>query len=99
LHGALAGFHRVLVPAGKLMVAVPDLEAVCRQFLAVDAQGQYELTKVIYGSHIDAHDEHHFGFTAGILWSALTRAGFTDIERVKSFGLFEDSSSMSISLN
>lgn len=91
----LIGFHRILAPNGKLMVAVPDFEAICRLFLnAHTNEDQVFLLSMAYGGHSDIYDVHQFGYTRDILGGALTKAGFRDVRQVSAFGLFSDSSTM-----
>jgi len=94
---ALAEWKRVLRPGGRLYVGVPALGAVAR-FLAaerVDPNEQFYLMRVLFGGHMDAHDYHQTGFTQDILVGFLTKAGYVRLRRVRSFGLFEDTSDLS----
>lgn len=91
---ALREIRRVLAPGGRFMVAVPDLEAICRLF-ATPGRGtdeQLTLMAMIFGAQSDPYDLHKMGFSHGILNLYLLQAGFTQAARVQSFGLFEDSS-------
>jgi predicted SAM-dependent methyltransferase len=91
---ALAEWHRVLAPGGRLMVSVPDLAklgpALAHPQLTSDARQQ--IIAMIYGGQTDPHDFHKWGFTAESLGRYLKNAGFAEIMRVEQFGLFEDSS-------
>ena len=93
---ALAGFHRVLAPGGLLMVAVPDMETLCRLFLAPELKPdeRFFVMRMLFGGRIDAYDVHLVGFNAEILGFYLTHAGFIDLRRVPNFGLFNDASAM-----
>ncbi len=103
----LQEWSRVLHPDGKLMVAVPDLDVLCRLFLDRDRLTSEErrfVTIMMYGGHIDQYDFHYVGFNDEILAYYLRAAGFKACQRVDSFGLFEDTSTMAykgspISLN
>ena len=59
---------------------------------------------MIYGGQKDEYDFHYFGWNYEILKDFLEEANFSNVEKVKSFGLFEDTSDYSpfgfpISLN
>ena len=91
---ALQGVFRILKPGGKLMISVPDLETLCRLFLhpQLDKIGRLHVMRMIFGAQADAHDFHYVGLNLELLSEFLTGAGFTGIERVSSFGLFDDMS-------
>lgn len=50
--------------------------------------------RMIFGGHIDRHDYHQVGLDADFLATFLTEAGFVNLRRVPSFGLFQDTSTM-----
>jgi predicted SAM-dependent methyltransferase len=81
-------------PGGKLMISVPDMEVLCRMFLRKDlgVQGKLHVMRMIFGGQVDAHDYHQVGLYFEHLRDLLKSAGFHDIQRVESFGLFEDTS-------
>ena len=92
----LGGLRRILRPGGCAMIAVPNLDVICRLFVhpALDLEERLDLMRMMYGGQVDAHDFHHMGFSFDILREAVTRAGFARIERVDDFGLFEDDSKL-----
>jgi predicted SAM-dependent methyltransferase len=98
LHQALAEFHRVLVPGGRLMASVPDFNLLCRIFLAdgLSAQQRFEVMRMIFGGQMDPHDLHKVGLTHEFLDSYLRHAGFVSVERVAGFDLFADSSQIKV---
>jgi len=104
---ALSEWYRVLKPGGILEVSVPDLEIVCRLITdkaVSSSQDQWNLMRMIIGGHADEHDYHRSAFTETFLQHFLERNGFVDVERVDSFGYFEDCSTLTyqgtpISLN
>ncbi len=103
---ALAEFWRVLRPGGQIMVSVPDLDALCQLFLHPRAkhQDRWEIMRMMFGGQTDAFDLHKVGFWADSLARLLFEAGFADMRRVESFGLFDDASTfryrgVAISLN
>ena len=91
---ALAEWYRLLQPGGRLMVAVPDIEAIFRLFLdpAHGLKERARLLPVIYGAQVDEHDRHLGGYDLEMLGIYLHTAWFTNIRLVSSFGLFKDAS-------
>jgi predicted SAM-dependent methyltransferase len=96
LKAAMQSVLRVLVPGGRLLVAVPDLLALCKIY-ADKATTQYErflAMRAIYGGHSDDFDIHHTGFDETSLRATLTEMGFAYIQRVADFGFADDCSSL-----
>ena len=52
--------------------------------------------RMIFGGHIDKYDYHLVGLNEEFLRSYLHSAGFVGIRRVSGFGLFNDTSSMTL---
>lgn len=93
----LKEWHRVLVPGGKLLVSVPDLETLCRLFVdseRCDVNDRFQLMRMMFGGHTDPFDYHQVGFNWEFLTHYLTEAGFRTISRVEEFGLVNDTSGM-----
>lgn len=93
----LQEWHRVLKPEGKLYVSVPDLDLLAALFLDKEnfsVDERYQLMRMVFGGHIDEYDYHLVGFNEEFLSSFLIHAGFSELYRVESFGLFDDSSEM-----
>lgn len=93
---ALAEFHRVLKPGGAARVSVPDFEVLCRLFLDVakTKDERFLLMRMTFGGPMDEHDYHCVGLTYEFLRDYLSQAGFSRIEKVTDFGLFEDRSGL-----
>lgn len=98
LSAALGGMHRILRPGGRLMISVPDLDVLCRLMIheQADTALRFHVMRMMFGGQSDEWDFHKVGFTADLLAEYLGQAGFTDIERVDSFGLFQDASELAI---
>ncbi len=98
---ALKEAFRVLRAGGLIRVGVPDLEVLCRLMLdkKLTYPARFATMRMIYGGQTDAYDYHKAGFTYEILHEFLTRAGFKGVQRVKSFGLFKDATTLNIEGN
>lgn len=94
LQRGLAEWYRVLTDDGKLYVSVPDMEVLCRLFLApqLALNDRFKIVKMMFGGHVDEHDYHKVGFNFAILAYFLKEAGFVDITRVDDLGVFDDTS-------
>lgn len=93
---ALLEFHRVLKNGGKASISVPDFDLLCRLFL--DAQQNLTdrilIMRMIFGGQTDRYDFHYVGLSFDILRTLLEEVGFSQVERVEEFGLFNDTSAM-----
>jgi predicted SAM-dependent methyltransferase len=87
-------WRRVLASGGKLLVSVPDLEALTHYFLhpATTAAEKSVISTILFGGQRDQHDFHKSGLFLALLQELLHKAGFCQIQRVPEFGLFEDTS-------
>jgi predicted SAM-dependent methyltransferase len=97
---------RILTPAGKFYISVPDLDVLCHTFINPVASPdiKFHVMRMMFGGQVDEHDFHFFGWNQLFLFDFLRKAGFSDAKRVESFGLFNDTSDFkpygfSISLN
>jgi predicted O-linked N-acetylglucosamine transferase (SPINDLY family)/predicted SAM-dependent methyltransferase len=90
----LQGLRRLLVVGGRLMVSVPDLEVLSQTIITPHAtmEMKFHAMRMMFGGQTDAHDFHYFGWTFEFMRHFLQAAGFARVERVESFGLFEDTS-------
>ena len=94
---ALQEWKRVLIPKGLLYVSVPDLDSLAWLLLQKDklcTDERFFVMRMIFGGHMDQHDYHHVGLNGEFLTAYLKKAGFHNIRRVDSFGLFDDTSNM-----
>jgi len=90
----LSGIYRVLATNGKVYISVPDMDVLCRIFIAKDApiKVKFHIMRMMFGGQTDEFDFHYFGWNLEFLKEYLLIAGFTKIERVKSFSIFNDTS-------
>jgi predicted SAM-dependent methyltransferase len=90
----LKGIYRILQKNGELYFSVPDLEALCRLFLnpELDGAGRFHVMRMMFGGQIDDYDFHYIGLTNEFMMGYFREAGFSDVRRVESFGLFNDTS-------
>ncbi len=89
---------RILMDGGRLMLAVPDMERICRLMVheASTVQVQYQLMRILFGGQTDEWDYHKAGFTAELLAGFLGNAGFQEVQRVDRFDLFDDTSGLTV---
>lgn len=91
---ALRGLHRILVPGGRLYLAVPDLKKIawllCKP--EIEAEESFELMRRLFGGQTDPWDFHYVGFSIDFMANYLAVAGFHSVEQVESFGIFDDTS-------
>ena len=102
----LSGINRILKKNGKFYISVPDLDILCRIFIEKTAplKVKFHVMRMMFGGQIDDFDYHYFGWNYEFLNSYLVETGFTKNERVKTFDIFNDTSSFApygplISLN
>ena len=90
----LKGVHRLLRPQGVLMVSVPDMDILCHLFInpLANSETKFHAMRMMFGGQTDANDFHYIGFNHQFLDHFLRQAGFGILERVESFGLFNDTS-------
>lgn len=96
LPNALKEWYRVLKPNGKIMISVPDLDALCRYFLkpGLKHKDRFHIMRIMFGGQVDPFDFHKIGFTEEFLREFLVNAGFRNPKRVKGFNFFQDCSSL-----
>ena len=78
---------KILKPGGKLIMEVPDIEALCRDFVTANKQGRYGILNCIYGAvntkeggaPSEITSPHLWGWYPEIMGDHLMSAGFTHI--------------------
>ena len=102
----LKDINRVLKKDGKFYISVPDLDILCKIFIEKKAppKVKFHVMRMMFGGQTDEFDYHYFGWNYEFLNSYLIEAGFKKNERVKTFDIFNDTSSFApygplISLN
>lgn len=90
----LKGIHRVLKPGGKLYISVPDLDVLCGIFADSKAPKdvKFHVMRMMFGGQVDDFDIHYMGWNQEFMFDYLSTAGFSEGQRVESFGLFTDTS-------
>lgn len=82
----LKKWFRVLKPGGKLVMELPNLEELCKEFVKVGKGEKYGVANCIYGS-VNTKDNkideitapHLFGWWPEVMVDHLTWAGFSNI--------------------
>ena len=85
---------RILKKEGKFYVSVPDMDVLCHFFVSplANKKIKFHTMRMIFGGQIDNFDYHYFGWNYEFMNDYLLEAGFIEIRKVDSFGLFEDTS-------
>ncbi len=99
LLAALQEWHRVLAPGGVLRLSVPDLDILAHLLLqrhSLDVNQRFQIMRMIFGGHANAHDYHRVGLNQDFLSAFLDRAGFIRLQRTTRHALFADTSEMVI---
>jgi predicted SAM-dependent methyltransferase len=91
---ALKEIRRVLKPGGKFYLSVPDLDILCHTFINPIASPdmKFNVMRMMFGGQLDDYDFHFSGWNQVFLFNFLSEAGYSDANRVESFGLFNDTS-------
>jgi predicted SAM-dependent methyltransferase len=92
---ALREWHRVLVPGGRVLISVPDMDVLSRLFVeraSLSMEERFLLMRMMFGGHVDAYDHHQVGLNDEFLAWFLGATGFRGMRRVERLGLFNDTS-------
>eukprot|EP00927_Polykrikos_kofoidii_P006327 TRINITY_DN12570_c0_g1_i1.p1 TRINITY_DN12570_c0_g1~~TRINITY_DN12570_c0_g1_i1.p1 ORF type:complete len:231 (-),score=51.23 TRINITY_DN12570_c0_g1_i1:18-710(-) len=94
----LVGLRRVLRPGGRFLVSVPDMDILCRFYMSphLTLEQRVHVMRMMFGGQLDAHDFHHVGWNAELLQFLFKEAGFSSVEVVEGFGLFDDTSNCTL---
>ncbi|MFN3925844.1 MAG: class I SAM-dependent methyltransferase [Pseudanabaenaceae cyanobacterium] len=92
----LGEWFRVLKPGGQLMLSVPDLQTLCWLYCRpnLDVETRFHIMRMMFGGQTDQYDVHKVGFDFDILCTYLADVGFSQCQRVESFDLFNDCSTI-----
>ncbi|MDC3121181.1 methyltransferase domain-containing protein [Candidatus Pelagibacter sp.] len=90
----LKGIHRVLKVSGKFYISVPDLDILFHSFRStlLNIEIKKHILAMIFGGQDDQYDFHYYGYNFEVLEDYLKSSGFKQIEKVESFGLYDDAS-------
>ena len=90
----LKEINRILKKNGKFYISVPDMDSLCHFFISplADKKIKFHVMRMIFGGQVDEYDYHYFGWNFQFLHDYLNEANFSKVERVHSFGLFNDTS-------
>ena len=86
---------RVLVPGGRVLISVPDMDVLCRLLAergVHEIEERFLLMRMVFGGHCDRFDYHQVGFNEDSLAWFLGATGFVQMQRVASLGVFDDTS-------
>jgi GT2 family glycosyltransferase len=84
----LKRWNKILKPGAKLIMEMPDIEALCKSFLAGNTGQRYGTLNAVYGS-VNTTGEgdpsnitspHLYGWWKQSLWDHLANSGYVDIE-------------------
>ncbi|MBI5901341.1 MAG: tetratricopeptide repeat protein [Rhodocyclales bacterium] len=94
----LNGIYRILAPGGRLYLSVPDLDVLAWLFAhpGMNKAHRFHIMRMMFGSQADEFDFHKIGLNFDFMEDYLRDVGFSSVEHVESFGLFDDSSVISV---
>jgi len=86
---------RVLVPGGKLYVAVPNVDVLLQSILDtedLDYNDRLQAMRLIYGGQSNPSDYNKIALNQTFLAYYLTNVGYVKLVHLNHFGLLDDSS-------
>ena len=88
------GIFRILKKDGKFYISVPDMDVLCHFFVSplANKKIKFHTMRMIFGGQVDDYDYHYFGWNYEFMSDYLRDAGFLKVNKVGSFGLFNDTS-------
>ena len=97
LTNTLKEWNRILTPGGKVYISVPNLDVLAELLLPgnkLTIDERFFVMRMIFGGHMDKYDYHMVGLNQEFLTNFLRNSGYVNINKVKNFDLFDDTSSM-----
>ena len=77
----LAEWARLVAPAGRLRIEVPDFLAACRQVLDTDTEDMdRRIQQIIFGGQANEWDFHYSGHTPRTLSADMVELGFEVVD-------------------
>ena len=70
------------------------MDVLCHFFVSplADKKTKFHTMRMIFGGQVDKYDYHYFGWNYEFMNGYLRNAGFSKVDKVVSFGLFNDTS-------
>ena len=96
---ALVEWRRVLIPAGKLHLSVPNIDILLQLTLDtgnLDYKDRLYAMQMIYGRQSNDYDYHPVGFNLEILVHFLKIAGYAKQHSINNFSLLDDNSKLEL---
>jgi len=86
---------RILKKGGKLYIAMPNMDKLCKMFLDkenVGIEDRIQVMRFMLGGHLDEYDYHKIALDRDMLFALLWENGFKKIWQVAEFNFFQDNS-------
>ena len=77
-----------------MYISVPDLDVLAHTLIQpiLSPDIKFHVMRMMFDGQVDEYDFHYFGWNQPFLTSYLADLGFENIERLDSFGLFNNTS-------
>ena len=91
---ALNDMYRVLIPGGTLYLSVPDFEMLSQMIASDDLSSadKFQAMRTMFGMQDESRDLNRIGLSFDFMVDYLADVGFSSVEHVEAFGLFEQES-------